>query len=326
MGELGDVLGDDFEEQYESKVQQRRQKAQRVTSDTMMKIAHLAINEGGFKGEEPRFTYDEGDIQHDVLLMQAPEKDIQKFRHQLGDSAVSLGMFHLDKLFSCAFNEGLVELVDKIEEGKYYLVVGRYQQKTEMKDGEERTYNNMSPVRGIAPISKAKEMAQQYDDEMAGTSVEEQAEEQSSDSSSDDSSSGGVSINSSDDDSEVDRSDIVRVFQAVADGSSEVLREVAAGNSDALSKLTNVVNDNVSGDEVSIERVADIFEEEVDEIDGRHEEEEEEEDDGIDLGGLGGGDSDDGDDSDDEEEEVEETTSTDDSSGDEEEGDPDDWF
>lgn len=320
MGELGDVLGEDFEKQYESKVQERRQKAQRVTSDTMKQICHFAINEGGFKGEEPRFTFDEGDIQHDVLLMQAPEKDIQKFRHKLGDSAVSLGMFHLDKLFSCAFNEGLVELVDKIEEGEYYLVVGRYQQKTEMKDGEERTYNNMSPVRGIAPIAKAKQMAEAYQSETDGSSVEEQAAEQTGSSDESSSSSGGVQVGKN---KEVEDSDVIRVFQAVADGSPQVLKQVASGDSDALSKLTNVVNDNTSGKEVGIERVADLFEQEVDEIEGRHEEEEEEDDDGIDLGGLGGGDDDS---SDDEEEEVEETTSTDDSSSDDEEGDPDDWF
>lgn len=317
MGELGDVLGEEFEEQYESKVQERRQKAQRVTSDTMKKIAHLAINEGGFKGEQPRFTYDEGEVQHDVLLMQAPENDLQKFRHKLGDSAVSLGMFHLDKLFSCAFNEGLVELVDKIGEGEYYLVVGRYQQKTEVKDGEERTYNNISPVRGITPISKAKELAEQYEEEMGGTSVEEQAQEQTA---SDGESDGSISLDDSDDEDEVQKSDITRVFQAVADGSPEVLKQVASGNSDALSKLTNVVNDNTSGGEVSMERVADVFEEEVDEIEGRHEEEED--DSGIDLGGLVGGD--DGDEDDEEEEQAEESTSDD--SGDDDEADPDDWF
>lgn len=286
----------------------------------MKKICHLAINEGGFKGEEPRFTYDEGDIQHDVLLMQAPEKDIQKFRHKLGDSAVSLGMFHLDKLFSCAFNEGLVELVDKVEQGEYYLVVGRYQQKTEMKDGEERTYNNMSPVRGIAPIAKAKQMAEAYEEEKGGSSVEEQAEEQSSSSSS---SSGGVSISGSDEPDELPKEAIVRVFQAVADSSPDVLQQVASGNSDALSKLTNVVNDNTDGEEVGVERVADVFEEEVDDIEGRHEEEEEEDDDsGIDLGGLGGGD----DETEDEEEEEETTTESSDDGGSDDESDPDDWF
>lgn len=317
MGELSDVLGEEFEKKYEQKREQRREQARKVPKEDLMEICYKAIRGGGFDGEEPRFRFDAGEVDHDVLLMESPEDDMQKFRHELGEDAMSLGMFHLDQLFSCAFQEHMLGLLDKIEEDTYYVVVGRYQEKTQTDgSGSGKTYYNVNPVRGIVPLNVAEQYAKEYESHMEGSSIEEQAQEQSSSSTDDSSNSNDVDIGGLDEDDEASKEDILNVFQAVGNEAPQVLEAVTDGDSDAIETLVETTNENVDG-EAEEDRILDVFEEEVEEIEGRGEEEED--DGGIDIGGLGG---------DDEEESEDETSVSDqpEDSGGDGDSDVEDWF
>lgn len=310
MSELGDILGEEFEEEYEEKRQSRRQEASKVETPVMMEICYEAINNGGFKGEEPRFRFSSNTVDHDVLLMESPEDDLDTFRWPLGDTAKSQGMFHVDQLFSLAFQENMLDLLNKIETDEYYLVVGKYEETTQSNgSGEEETYYNINPVRGIVPLSVAKKYADKFEEKMGGSSIEEQSEEQNS-SSSDDSSS-DVDMGGLDDG--VSDKDIVEVFQGVGNKAPNVLEAVSEGDSDMMDKLVNVTNNNLDGD-TDREHILDVFEDNVESIDGRGEDS----DDGLDLGGI---DSDD-DGSTDQSSDKEQEDPTD---GGESE-DPSDWF
>lgn len=322
MSELGDIMGEEFEEKYEEKARQAREEATKISTETMMEICYEAINNEGFKGEEPRFRFTGANVNHDVLLMESPDDDLEKFQWSLGDTAKTQGMYHVDELFSLAFQENMLDLLTKIERDEYYVVVGKYEERTEQQgDGTEETYYNINPVRGIVPLNVAKKYADKYEDKMAGSSIEEQAEEQESDSSDDDS---DMDLGGLDEDSGVSDDDIFKVFKHVRDEAPSVLRGVAGGDEEMIDKLVGVINQNVDG-EAGKEHVLDVFEEEIDEIDGRGEDEDE--DDDIDLGGIEDSDESEpsGDGSSDE---PKETESSDDSSDDSDSGNsnPKDWF
>lgn len=319
MSELGDIMGDDFEEEYQEKRSRRREEASKVDKPTLMEICYEAINNGGFKGEEPRFRFSGDSVDHDVLLMESPDDDLETFRWPLGDTAKTQGMFHVDELFSLAFQENMLDLLSKIETGEYYLVVGRYEERTETdSNGNEETYYNVNPVRGIVPLKVGKKYADQYEDQMEGSSPEEQAEQQQSESSDD--SDSDIDLSDADD-SSVSDDDIVQIFHAVGDKAADLLQSVVYGDSTSVDKLVTVTNNNLDG-EADRERILDVFEENVDTIDGRGEEED---DDDLDLGGLG-------DDSDDEEEVPAPTdgggsdTSSESSDDGGDSSDPSDWF
>lgn len=321
MSELEEVFGDDFASEYESERQERRSKRNKVDQETVKDICYAAIQGSGFKGSEPRFRYEGDAVPHDVLLMQAPETKIEKFKHSFANGGMSLGMFHLEEIISCAFNEEMIEVIDRIEEGKHYIVIGNYEEKAETDgSGETKVYKNINPVRGIVPVSVAKKYAEEHDEDMQGTSVEEQREQQSGSST-----ESTDTEESTDDDPEEEEESlgeqIVTVLEFVANKKPEVIRAVAEGDQDALTKLVGVVDNNVSGD-VSEDHVVQVFESEIQEI----EDDEEEEDDGLDMGGLGIDEDDESD-----ETEEEEPTSTPDEAADEadepeEEESVDDWF
>jgi len=306
MSKLSDIMGDEFAQKYESKREERREQARRVGKETLMEICYQAIEGGGFDGEEPRFRFDADEIDHDVLLMESPSQDLQKFRHQLGDDAMTLGMFHLDQLFSCAFQNEMLDLLDKIEKDEYYVVVGRYQEKTqEDGSGKSQTYYNINPVRGIVPIEVARQYSDNYKEQLEGATVEQQAEEQQAEVEEDEDDDSDVDLGGiSEEESGVDRDKIIKVFHAIGTDAPEVLEAVADGEQDAMDKLVAVSNNNLDSD-ADRERILDIFEEEVEEIPGRGEDEEDE-DDGIDLGGIGA-------------DEEEDSSSDDENSGDSEE-------
>lgn len=332
MGKLGDILGDDFEEEYENKRREVEEQRRKVSQETMMEICYEAIEGGGFDGEEPRFTFDAGEVDHDVVLMESPQNDLHKFRHEFEQSGgVSLGMFHMGDLWSCVFNEDMVAMVDKIEEDEYYVVVGQYKENIQNAGTEdEEKYINISPVRGIVPLEVAKNYADKFDSAMSGSDKQSQAEQQNQESSSDDSDD-DVDVGGLDEDSgEVDRDKIIKVFHAIGDDAPQVLKDTASGDETAIDKLVKVTNQNLDS-EADRERILDIFEEEVEEIEGRGEEEEEDDDD-LDLGGLGDDDEDDTEEEESEPEpeeddmEEEEAESSDDSGDDGEEEGVDDWF
>jgi len=319
MSELGDIMGDDFEEEYQEKRSRRREEASKVDKKTLMEICYEAINNGGFKGEEPRFRFSGAEVDHDVLLMESPDDDLETFRWPLGDSAKTQGMFHVDELFSLAFQENMLDLLSKIETGEYYLVVGRYEERTETdSNGKEETYYNINPVRGIVPLKVGKKYADQYEEQMQGSSPQEQAEQQQSESSDD--SDSDIDLSGADDNS-VSDDDIVQIFHAVGDKAADLLQSVVEGDSTSMDKLVTVTNNNLDG-EADRERILDVFEENVDFIKGRGEEED---GDDLDLGGIG-------DDSDDEEEVAAPTdgggsdTSSDSSGDGGDSSDPSDWF
>ena len=310
MSKLGDIMGEEFEEKYEEN-SASNQEASKVEQATMMEICYEALNNEGFKGDEPRFRFSGESVNHDVLLMESPDENLDTFQWDLGDTAKTQGMFHMgNQLFSCAFQENMLDLLNKIEVGEYYVVVGQYQEKTEEQgDGTTETYYNINPVRGIVPLEVAKKYADKYEEQLESTSVEEQAQQQKSESS--DADSGGIDIGGDDGDDTVDDSEILDLFQ---EAGKEALQSVSDGDKDTIDKVVTAVQDNTSGS-VDRERILDLFEDEVAEIDGRGEED----DSGIDIGG-----SDDGDEEDDE---PEETESSDDSSdGADEDEDPSDWF
>lgn len=316
MSELGDIMGEDFEAEYQKKRQRAREEASKVSKEMLMEIAYEAIENGGFKGEEPRFRFNGEEVDHDVLLMESPQQDLQKFRHQLGDDAISMGMFHVDELFSLAFQSNMIELVDRIEEDEYYLVVGRYQEKTQTKgDGTEEVYYNINPVRGILPLNVAKKYADKFQEQMEGSSIEEQAEDQGTTEEDD--------FDLGDDNNEVTEDDVVQIFHAVGNKKAEILEGVASGDEDSIEKLISVTNNNLDG---SAERefILDVFEDNVEEIEGRGEEEEEEDDD-LDLGGLDDDEEEDEDEGDDLDMDDSPTDEGSDDS-DEESEDPSDWF
>lgn len=316
MGELGDVLGEDFETEYENTREERREKLKKVEKGTLMEIAYQAVEGGKFDGEEPRFRFEADEVTHDVLLMESPDRDIQKFRHSLGEDAMTLGMFHLDQLFSCAFQDEMLDVLDKIEEDQYYLVVGNYEEKTETKDdGNTETYYNINPVRGIIPLNVAQKYAEKYESKMEGTSIEEQSEQQKDEVESGD--DGGIDLGGlNDDESDVPDDDIVEVFHAVGDNAPEVLEQVAEGVDDAIDKLLEVTHKNLDGS-TEDDHILDVFEDKVEDIPGRGEDE----DSGIDIGGIGG------DDEGDEDDGSEDLSSSDDESEDEDSSSGvEDWF
>jgi hypothetical protein len=290
MGKLGDILGDEFEEEYNSNVERGTGSANKVEKAILMEICHKAINEGGFEGSKPRFRFDAGAVDHDVLLMESPANDLDRFTYELGEDAMSLGMFHMNDLFSCAFRKNMLDLLDKIDTDEYYLVVGDYEEKIQASsDGEEEVYYNVNPVRGIIPIHVAKEYANTYEEKMAESSIEEQSSAQSSESSAESSQSSDPDPHSDGgsvppEAQEVDYDKIVQVFQAISNNAPAIIQQVADGDDEAIDKLVTVTNSNLQ-QEAEEDRILDVFEEEIQEIPGRGEEEEE--DTGIDLGSIG---------------------------------------
>lgn len=314
MSKLGDVFGDDFEQKYNQKEQMRQERRRKVGKEDLMEVCWHAVNGDGFDGEEPRFTFDAGEVEYDVLLMQAPENNMSKFIHGFGDDGKTLGMFHLGELFSCAFLGDMKQLIGKVEEGEHYIVVGTYQE----NESNGETYFNINPVAGIAPIGQAKSYADKVDEQMEGSSIQEQAQEQSGES--DESSDGGDDFDLDDESSEPDESDVMKVFEAVSNKKAQIIRDVAGGDNDSLAKLTKFVNKNTSGG-ADEDYVADIFEENIDSIDGRGDDDEDEfdlgddddeEDDDMDLG------------DDDEDDDNTEEPETSDDDGDDE--GVEDWF
>lgn len=332
MGKLGDILGNDFEEEYQAKRQQRRDEANKVEKSLLMEICYKAIEGGGFDGEEPRFRFDAGNVDHDILLMESPDTDLETFRWPLGDTAKTQGMFHLNQLFSLAFQENMLDLLDKIETGEYYLVVGRYEETTQSNsDGNEETYYNVNPVRGIVPIEVAQQYSDDYESQMSGTSVEQQAEQQSSSNGDDGDSGSDVDLGGlGDDEPETTDDDIIEVFRVVGDQAPSVLKSVADGDDDAIEKLCGVVQSNIDGD-VEDEHTLDVFEDNIEPIPGRYENDSSDDDD-IDLGELDNDDGDSSDASSEDDTEAESDTSTDEESDEssdadsDDESDVDDWF
>jgi hypothetical protein len=270
MSKLGDIMGDEFADKYENNRQAAEERRRKVSQETMMEICYEAINNGGFEGDEPRFRFDDEEVTHDVALMESPQSQMEKFIHELGQSGgMSMGMFHLGDLWSCVFNDDMVEMVDKIEEDEYYVVVGRYTENIENAGTEnEEKYINISPTRGIVPIEVAKDYADKYEAALSGTDANSQAEQQNDSTSTSDS-----------DDSGSTEENVLQVFEAVGNKKPEVLEDTSNGNEDAMEALTTVVNNNLSED-VGRETILDVFEDNVEDIDGRGEEED---DGGLDI-------------------------------------------
>jgi len=324
MSDLGDVFGSDFEKKYNQKEQMRQEQRRKVDKESLMEACWHAVEGDGFDGEEPRFTFDAGEVEYDVLLMQAPENNMQKFIHEFGDDGQTLGMFHLGELFSCAFLGDMQKLISKVEQGEHYIVVGTYQENP--KENSSEVYYNINPVAGIAPIAQAKKYADKMDEQMQGSSIQEQAEQQSEDEQIDDTDDEDDDMDLDgldDEDDKPDEEDVVKVFKVVSNKKEQIIRDVAGGDDNALEKLTGFVNKNTSGNATE-EYIADTFEEHIQDIEGRGEDEE----DNMDLGDLDD-DEDDNDDEmdlggDDEEYDEPEATDEEDNGGDDE--GVEDWF
>lgn len=177
MTDLADTFGDDFAEHIKKKTAERRQERNRVTEEQLARICSLAINEDKFHEGDPQFQYTtENGIDHDVLLMNVPDpenSEVWKHLSEPWDGAARLPMEYLGQWYWSTFpNKADVR---DLEQGEYYIVVGSMEE-SEGDDGE--TYYSIYPVRGIASLERAEELAQMDLESEGFASPDEEDEEE----------------------------------------------------------------------------------------------------------------------------------------------------
>jgi hypothetical protein len=161
MGQLAAVFGESFENEYIAERDKQQHEDSRLDDETKEKICHKAICSGEFDGDDPRFTFQNDGVEHDVVLMESPEQNLGKFIHTYEDGGMSVGMFHLSELWSCNFDKERVDLVEQIKMDQYYLVIGECTEKaTTSTRGKERIYKNISQVRDLIPLSEVHMIAE----------------------------------------------------------------------------------------------------------------------------------------------------------------------
>lgn len=161
MTDLEDVWGEEFAQNVKQKTAERRQERNRVSHEELKKICSLAINEGKFDPEEgePMFSHttDNG-ITHQVLLMQVPDPEGSEVWEHLSEpweGAARLPLEYLGEWYWSTFPRR--EDLKKLTQGDYCIVVGSIDEQ-EGESGE--VYRNIYPVRGIATLNEAKELAE----------------------------------------------------------------------------------------------------------------------------------------------------------------------
>lgn len=198
MTSLEETFGEDFAEQYQQQIAEKREERNSITEEQLGKMCALAIVEDKFHDGEPTFQYNtENGVTHDVILVEAPEprgdKTLWDYLEEPWDGAARLPMSYLGDWHNCTFPDA--EDVKKIEQGEHYIIVGSWDE-WENDDGD--VYTNISPVRGIASLEEANEWAKKYlGDE--GFDVSEESEDEETEESDD---GGFEGFGSSDDDEE----------------------------------------------------------------------------------------------------------------------------
>lgn len=246
MTGLEDAFGEDFVEEYEKTIAEKRAERRQVSEDTMKEIAHKAINQDKFKEGEPQFQHvTESDVTHDVLLMQLPSiegSSVFQYADELDTGAVTCPLDYMGEWMNCLFNDA--DDLKEMEEGEHYIVIGELSTWTP-DDGQGEPQDQMSPVRGVLTLDEAKEYAEQsIGAEVNETPVEESTEEddEEDDSSEDDTSFLGDDDEGEDEDDEtaVEYDDVAGVVEALAEQEEEVW-EVSEDDPERLNKLVNVV-------------------------------------------------------------------------------------
>lgn len=185
MTDLEDTFGADFAQNIKEKTAERREERNRVTDEQMAEICHLAVNENKFDDGDPQFTYktDSG-VTHNVLLMQLPamensSKEVWDFLDEPWDGAASIPFDYLGEWMRCTFpNEEQKKLLQKVNKGDWAIVVGSID--TYEKDNGD-VIESVQPVRGLATLDEAKEIASKMmEEEGFSTDSEEDEEEDDS--------------------------------------------------------------------------------------------------------------------------------------------------
>lgn len=172
MTGLEDAFGSDFADHVSQRVQERRAEREKISDETAMAIADLAINQGAFEGGDPMFEYttDEG-ITHNVLLMQLAEPregSVWQQANQLDSGAVSIPLDYLGQWIWSIFNDK--SMAKKMEPGEWYIVVGNLTQ-WERDDGSSQ--DQFSPVRGVLSLEEAKSLANEAMEGESSASTED---------------------------------------------------------------------------------------------------------------------------------------------------------
>jgi len=283
MADLTDTFGEEFAKRYQQEKRKRQERRNKVDEETMGAICARAINQNEFEGGNPQFEFtDEQGVTHTVMLMQFPDMEsdtVYTYANELSSGAVSIPFDYMGEWVSCLFNEGK-EKVAEFTEGDHYILVGEHGTYTS-NNGDER--EQLSPVRGIANLDEAKNLADKFmsdegfgesddtgeDDPFGGDATDgdddvpdmTDRESGSSDSGSDD-----PFADAGDDDSEDTDDDTADLFSEVEDDEDEddypidEVQEVvdALGDKDDRvwevdegskrhKKLTNVVMNRVDG-------------------------------------------------------------------------------
>lgn len=181
MDELNS-FGEGFADKVSSTVQERRKERESISKQSRVTICDLAMNQGKISSggdevteDDLQFTHtSENGIEHNVLLMQVPDLEdgsVWDYVNKLDSGAVTMPLDFLGDWMSCLFNDP--EEAKKLDEGDWGLVVGNLDTWTNDK-GE--TQDQMSPVRGVIPVSEAKELANEAMDS-DGFSDEEEEED-----------------------------------------------------------------------------------------------------------------------------------------------------
>lgn len=156
---LANTFGEDFAENYQKKVQQKRQSRNQLSAEDKAIVADKAVNQGALDDGEPMFDYtDTNGVVHRVMLMEFPDLEngtVYSYANELSTGAVSIPFDYLGEWISCLFNEGK-EAVAEFEEGDPYLMVGQHGT-WENDSGEEN--EQLSPVTAAMTLEEVNELA-----------------------------------------------------------------------------------------------------------------------------------------------------------------------
>ena len=160
MDELIDAYGEEFVSGLKSTISEKQAEREQVSDRAKAGIANKAINEQAFGSGDPMFQYtdEETGITHDVLLMETPDPDSKTFysmMRELDSGAVTAPLLYLGQFYSCLFNDP--DLPKSLEPGHWYIIIGEL---TQWTDDQDKTHDQVSPVRGVMTNQEAKELAE----------------------------------------------------------------------------------------------------------------------------------------------------------------------
>lgn len=267
MADLENTFGEEFVEQYNQEIAQRREERLRVSDDIKAEVAHLAINEGKFKDGDPNFSITtEADVTHNVLLMQLPQlegKSVFGYASELDTGAVTCPLDYMGDWMSCLFNEP--DELKQMEEGEHYIIIGEMDQ---WENDKGQLQDQISPVRGVLSLEEAKTLADAYlegdipdpdgeeeeedteesddsGDLFAGGDSDDEDEEEEED---DDGGLGGfLSGEDEDDGPDVDYDDVAEVVEVLAE-KDEVVWDLEEGD-ERVDKVVNITINQLELDE-----------------------------------------------------------------------------